>query len=138
LVRAFRQQPPTPARTCAFDKEPAAILRATGRVLLENEYNHIEPPRLQDCPLRLRLAGQEYRRRPKSRTTIATWFGAVTSWRYLYEATEPGEHALFPLERQLGIEAGVATPALAERVGLWSAEHAQEQVRVAGRYGFVP
>jgi hypothetical protein len=30
---------------------------------------------------------------------------------------------------QLGIEAGLATPALAERVGRWSAEHEQEQVR---------
>jgi hypothetical protein len=32
---------------------------------LENEYNRIEPEPLQDCPLRLKLAGQEYRRRPK-------------------------------------------------------------------------
>jgi hypothetical protein len=36
---------------------------------------------------------------------------------------------LFPLEQQLGIEAGRATPALAQRIGLWSAEHEQEQVR---------
>jgi hypothetical protein len=129
VVRAFRQQPPTPARTCAWEKQLAEILRETGRVLLESEYNRIEPEQLPDCPLRLRLAGQEYRRRPKSRNTIGTWFGAITLRRYLYEATEPGEPALFPLERQLGIEAGLATPALAERVGLWSAEHEQEQVR---------
>jgi hypothetical protein len=108
----------------------AAILREAGRLLLESEYNRIEPERLEDCPKRLRLADQEYRRRPKSRNRIGTWFGTIELRRYLYEATERGERALFPLEMQLGIEAGLATPALAERVGLWSAEHEQEQVRL--------
>jgi hypothetical protein len=128
-VAAFRQEPPTPARTCAFEAHAAAILRQAGRTLVEHEYNRIEPARVQDCPLRLRLARQEYRRRPKSRNRIGTLFGVIVLWRYLYEATEAGERALFPLEMQLGIEAGLATPALAERVGLWSAEHEQEQVR---------
>jgi hypothetical protein len=84
--------------------------------------------------LRLRLLGQEYRRRPKSRNVIGTLFGEIELRRYLYEATEAGEPALFPLEMQLGIEAGLATPALAERVGLWSAEHEQEQVRLLLRH----
>lgn len=110
-------------------KKTAEILREAGRTLLEHEYNRIEPERLEDCPLRLRLARQEYRRRPKSRRRLGTWFGMIELRRYLYEATEAGEKALFPLEMQLGIEAGLATPALAERVGLWSAEHEQEQVR---------
>jgi hypothetical protein len=79
--------------------------------------------------LRLQLAGQEYRRRPKSRNVIGTLFGEIELRRYLYEATEAGERSLFPLEMQLGIEAGLATPALAERVGLWSAEQEQEHVR---------
>jgi hypothetical protein len=96
---------------------------------VEHEYNHVEPECLQDCPLRLRLAGEEYRRRPKSQNKIGTLFGAIVLRRYVYEALEPGEPCLFPLELQLGIEAGLATPALAERVGLWSAEHEQEQVR---------
>src|SRR6266446_907037 len=110
-------------------KKTAAVLREAGRVLAEHEYNRIEPEHLEDCPLRLRVAGQEYRRRPKSRNTIGTWFGEIELRRYLYEATEPGERALFPLERQLGIEAGLATPALAEHVGLWSVDHEQEPVR---------
>jgi hypothetical protein len=103
-------------------------------MLLEYEYNRVEPERLQNCPLRLRLAGQEYRRRPKSRNQIGTLFGEIELRRYLYEATEAGERSLFPLEMQLGIEAGLATPALAERVGLWSAEHEQEQVRLLLRH----
>jgi hypothetical protein len=107
----------------------AQVLREAGRVLVEYEYNRVEPERLEECPLRLRLARQEYRRRPKSRNRIGTLFGEIALRRYVYEATEPGERGLFPLEMQLGIEAGLATPALAERVGQWSAEHEQGQVR---------
>ncbi len=107
----------------------AEVLREAGQALVEHEYNRVEPERLDQCPFRLRLAGQEYRRRPKSRNRIGTLFGDIALRRYIYEATEAGERALFPLEMRLGIEAGLATPALAERVGLWSAEHEQEQVR---------
>jgi len=128
-LQAFRQQPPTPERTCAFETATAAILRESGRVLVEHEYNRIEPACLDDCPFRLRFAGAEYRRRPKSPNQVGTLFGAVELRRYLYEAVEAGEPALFPLEQHLGIEAGLATPALAERVGLWSVDHEQEQVR---------
>jgi hypothetical protein len=56
-------------------------------------------------------------------------FGEIELRRYLYEAIEAGEPSLFPLELHLGIEAGLATPALAERVGLWAVDHEQEQVR---------
>jgi len=128
-VQEFRRQPPTPERTYAFEQKVAAVLRAAGRGLLERLYNELEPERLQECPLRLRLAGQEYRRRPKSRNRIGTLFGEIDLRRYLYEATAAGERALFPLEVQLGIEAGLATPALAERVGRWAAEHEQAQLQ---------
>jgi hypothetical protein len=36
--------------------------------------------------------------------------------------------SIHPLELRLGIEAGLATPALAERVGYWSTDHAQAEV----------
>jgi hypothetical protein len=128
-VQAFRRQPPTPERTCAFEQQLAAVLREAGRVLLERVYNGLEPECVEDCPRRLRCAGETYRRRPKSRNRVGTLFGEIELRRYLYEATEPGEPALFPLELQLGIEAGLATPALAERVGRWAAEHEQAQVQ---------
>jgi hypothetical protein len=130
LVQAFRQQPPTPARTSAFEEQVAHRLREAGRVLLERTYNRLEPERLEDCPQRLRFAGEVYRRRPKSRNRIGTLFGEIDLRRYLYEATERGERALFPLELQLGIEAGLATPALAECLGRWSVDHEQDQVRM--------
>jgi hypothetical protein len=127
-VQAFRRQPPTPERACAFERQVAATLREAGRALLERVYNGLEPERLEDCPRRLRCAGETYRRRPKSRNRVGTLFGEIELRRYLYEAVEPGEPALFPLELQLGIEAGLATPALAERVGRWAAEHEQARV----------
>ena len=128
LVEAFRQQTPTPSLTHAFESGVNAVVRETARVLIEHTYNHIEPQSVADCPMRLRLAGEEYKRRPKSHNTIGTLFGKIGLNRYLYEAIEPGEPAIFPLEMQLGIEAGLASPALAERVGLWSAEHEQDAV----------
>src|SRR2546423_14788901 len=60
---------------------------------------------------------------------MGAWFGAMDLRVSLYEPLERGERALFPLELQLGIEAGLATPALAERVGHWAAEHEQAQVQ---------
>jgi hypothetical protein len=129
LRQAFRQQPPTPELTCAFEQGTAATLRESGRLFVAYEYNRIEPACLDDSPLRLRFAGAEYRRRPKSPKQVGTLFGEIELRRSLYEAVEPGEPALFPLEKNLGIEAGLATPALAERVGLWSVAHEQEQVR---------
>jgi len=128
-IRRFRQQAPTPARTYDFENELATITREANRIMLAHEYNRIEPECLDDCPLRLRFAGEEYRRRPKSPKQVGTLFGKIELRRYLYEAVEPGEAVLFPLHKQLGIEAGLATPALAERVGLWSVDHEQEQVR---------
>lgn len=127
-VAAFRQLPITPVRTFAFEHKVAEIYREAGRVLLEQEFNRIEPERREDCPVRLRYLAEDYKRRPKSRNTIGTLFGEIELWRYLYEPLEAGERAIFPLELQLGIEAGLATPALAERVAFWSAEQEQAQV----------
>jgi hypothetical protein len=82
-IRSFRQQPPTPESTCAFEKDIAAITREANRVIAEHEYNRIEPERLDDCPFRLRFAGEEYRRRPKSRKPVGTLFGEIELRRYL-------------------------------------------------------
>lgn len=128
-VHAFRQQTPTPAATWEFEAKLEKGLCEVGRILLEHEFNRIEPEALADCPVRLRLAGEEYKRRPKSTNTIGTLFGPIQLHRYLYEPLERGEKSIFPLEMQLGIEAGLATPALAERVGLQAVDRTQKQVR---------
>ena len=128
LLEQFRQGPVTPQASYAFENQVNELLRQAGRALLAQTYNQLEPPTPQDCPQRLCHAGQVYRRRPATPNTIATLFGPIVLRRYRYEALEAGEPSLFPLELQLGIEAGLATPALAEQVGLWAAEHEQCQV----------
>jgi hypothetical protein len=52
----------------------------------------------------------------------------VVVWRRLYAPLMPGLRAIHPLELPLAMEAGVATPALAERGGRWAADHTQRQV----------
>src|SRR5262249_10414237 len=79
-------------------------------------------------PSRLWCKGQASRRRRTSRTSLATLVGPVVVWRRLYEPLLPGRRAIHPLELPWGRPAGVAPPALAERVGRWAAAHAQRQV----------
>jgi hypothetical protein len=129
LIKAFREQELTPKRTWEFELNLEKISREGNRVVLESEFNRIEPEVLEDCPVRMRFAGEEYKRRPKSTNTTSSLFGPIQLRRFLYEPLERGEKSIFPLEIQLGIEAGLATPALAERIGVQAVDHTQKQVR---------
>jgi hypothetical protein len=61
--------------------------------------------------------GTWYRRRSKTpNRKVATLFGTITLWRMWYQPLHGIEPSIFPLEMGLGLEAGLATPALAERV----------------------
>ncbi len=128
LVERFAAAPLTPADTHAFENELANAGQEHGRRLLEFVYNRLEPATVEDCPTRMELDGEGYKRRPKTMNTIATRFGTIPLSRYLYEALEPGEPCIFPLERQLGIEAGLATPALAERIATHVSDQTQRDV----------
>jgi hypothetical protein len=75
------------------------------------------------------LARETYRRRDKTPNTLGTLFGSIELRRCVYECLEPGEPCVWPLELRLGVVAGLATPALAERIGRWSADHEQDAVR---------
>jgi hypothetical protein len=128
LIEHFLHHEPTPQHMATFERELSALLREVGRRIVAWVLNHVEPERPEEAPSRLWWKGQAYRRRRKHRTSIATLFGPVVVWRRLYEPLAPGLHAIHPLELNLGFEAGVATPALAERLGRWAAEHTQCQV----------
>ena len=128
IVQDFRKGTPTPESSMAFETGLDSCCREACRALVEREFNDIEPAKIEDCPVRMRLAGEEYKRRPKSPNVIGSLFGSITLKRYRYEAIEPGERGIFPLEMQLGIEAGLATPALAERIGLQVVDRPQQQV----------
>ena len=128
LIDQFLQQAPTPQKMAMFEGELSTLLREVGRRIMAWVLNHMEPECAEEMPSRLWWKGQAYRRRRKHRTTLATLFGPVVVWRRLYEPLEGGARSLHPLELRLGMEAGVATPALAKRIGGWAAEHAQRQV----------
>ena len=65
------------------------------------------------------VRGPSLARRRKHRHVVGTLFGPVT-WRRLYEPRGHRGRSMYLLELRLGIEAGLATPALAERVGSWA------------------
>ena len=128
LLDRFLHDEPTPQKMVEFEQELSALLREAGRRIMAWVLHHIEPADDAEAPSRLRWEGRLYRRRGKHRSALATLFGTVEVWRRLYESLEPGMRSLHPLEHRLGIEAGLATPALAARVGRWGADHTQRQV----------
>ncbi|HKB42049.1 MAG TPA: hypothetical protein VKD72_36825 [Gemmataceae bacterium] len=125
LLEAFRNQPITPAATHDFEGQLDQLLRQLGLDLCDWTYNHLEPDERADMPSRLDCDGERYRLRERSPNTIATLFGSFTLRRYLYEDLEPGNPCLFPLEKRLGVVAGAATPALADRAAWWFAQRPQ-------------
>jgi hypothetical protein len=128
LIDQFLHDEPTPQKTMDFERALSVLLREVGRRIMAWVCHHIEPESNDEAPSRLQVEGRVYRRRGKHRTVIATLFGAVEVWRRFYEPLARGQRAIHPLEMRLGVEAGLATPALAERVGRWAAEHTQRQV----------
>ena len=105
----------------------AAVLREAGRDVVDWALNHAEPA-VEDCPARVAFGEETYRRRAKTPNTIGTLFGPIELSRCVYECLEAGAACVWPLESRLGIVAGLATPAVAERVGRWSADHDQGAV----------
>jgi hypothetical protein len=136
LIDQFLQDDPTPQKTMAFEHELSALLREVGRRIMawtlnrgqSNPRHDLEPEDDQEAHARVEFEGHLYRRRRQYPNSVATLFGPVEIRRRLYEPLEWGRRAIHPLELCLGIEAGLATPALAERVGRWSTDHTQHEV----------
>src|SRR5947207_5445043 len=118
LVLTFPRGAVTPTTTYEFENALEDLLRQVGQETVSWTYNRLEPANLHDLPAQIRVEGEWYRRRPRStRNSLATLFGTIVLLRYLYEPLETAERSIFPLEMRLGVVAGLATPALAERVG---------------------
>jgi hypothetical protein len=130
---AYRQGPITPAATAALETDLHRLLREIGRVILQWTLNHLEADDPRQAPAEVGFEHGLYRRRPASprRGGIATRFGVITLARLRYEPCDAGIGlpCIFPLEQRLGIVAGKATPALAGRVGAWTAQHPQATVQ---------
>jgi hypothetical protein len=132
-ILAFCQGPITPVTTDAFEKDLHRLLQEIGRIVLQWTLNHLEADDPSQAPAEVGFDHSIYRRRPPSRRRggIATLFGLIALWRLRYEPCDAGIglSCIFPLEQRLGIVAGNATPALASRVGVWTAQHTQATVQ---------
>jgi hypothetical protein len=129
LIVNFRAAELTPSACYQFETELHDTLRELGRVIVEWTYNHLEPDDRHLMPDHLRFDGDWYRRRDKTPNRgVATRFGTITLWRYLDQPIDGVERSIFPLEIRLGLAAGHATPALAERVARVAADSTQNTV----------
>jgi hypothetical protein len=126
LIVAFRAAEITPLARHDFENQLQGLLRELGRIIVEWTYNHLEPDDRHKMPGHLRYDGDWYRCRAKTpNRSVATPFGIITLWRYLYRPIHGIERSIFPLEIRLGLAAGRATPALAERAARAAADSAQ-------------
>lgn len=135
LTVRFLSGPITPTATLDFEKDLRLLLDECGRLVLQSVYNHIEPSNPLDAPKHVQRDRLDYSRKTHkspNRGGIATLFGIIELRRCLYEplqeARDDRQHCFAPLELCLGIVAGNATPALAERVGRLSSQHTQQQM----------
>jgi len=133
VIRAFQTGAITPSTMQQFELALQRVLREIGRVIVEWVVNRLEPqnPDLADAVIA--FDNNLYKRRTHSprRYGIGTLFGVIALWRIRYEPWDAGVGlvCIFPLEMRLGIVADKATPALASRIGVWTAQYTQETVR---------
>ncbi|MFQ5758002.1 MAG: hypothetical protein ACE5H7_18165 [Acidiferrobacterales bacterium] len=128
LIDQFLQDEPTPQNMMTFEHELSELLREVGRRIMAWTLNRLEPENDHEAPSQVQFACRLYRRRRQHPRSVATLFGPVTLWRRLYEPLGRRGSSIHPLELRLGLEAGLATPALAERVGRWGTDHTQHEV----------
>jgi len=128
-VVRFRKAELTPQACHQFETQLHDQLRELGRLIVEWTLNHIEPHDRRDMPKQMCFQQTWYRRRSKTpNRKVATLFGTISVWRMLYQPLHGVEPSIFPLEVRLGLEAGLATPALTERVAQTVAAASQSVV----------
>jgi len=127
IDQSLREEPP-PQQMATCERALSALLREVGRRLMAWVVHHVEPEHPAEAPPRVHFAGRASRRRAKHRRAVATLCGPVDVWRRRYEPLERGVQAMHPLALQVGVDAGGAPPAFAERVGQWAADHTQRHV----------
>jgi hypothetical protein len=97
---------PTPQKMVAFERELSALLREIGRRIMAWVLHSLAPENTAEAPSRVPCEGRIYRRRAKHRSAVSTLFGTVHVRRRLDEPLEQGGHAIHPLERSIGVDAG--------------------------------
>ena len=144
VVMMFLGQEISPQTTFEFEVELERLFREIGSRILEVVFNRLEPEDPESLPKHFTYQQQEYSRKQgktNNRSGISTRFGTIQLRRFscepLQEAREDGQKSFAPLEWQLGIVGGNATPALAERVAHLAVGHTQQEVlqRLAEDHG---
>jgi hypothetical protein len=128
-LRHFRERAVTPQAAYDLEKALKEVFDEAARTLLEQELNRLEADDKHLVAAKVRYHRQSYRINKKTKATVATCFGPITLCSFLYLAAEDGEPGLHPLHVRLGIQAGGATAALAERVARWAVDCSQQEVR---------
>jgi hypothetical protein len=129
LIVRFRRADLTPQACHQFETQLQEQLRELGRIIVEWTFNHLEPRDKKEMPNQICFQGIWYRRRSKTpNRKVSTLFGTITLWRMLYQPLHGIEPSIFPLEIRLGLEAGLATPGLAERVAQAAITSSQKTV----------
>lgn len=129
LIRDFRGGEISPTALFQFEIELQNLLRELGRRIVQWTLNGLEPKERSEMPSQFLWEGDYYRRKGQSPLrNLNCLFGPIKLLRYCYQPLETGGKCLFPLEIQLGIAAGVATPALADWVARGAADLTQRQL----------
>jgi hypothetical protein len=115
--------------TLRFENCLFRLLLELGRRIVELACNHLEPMQADLLPSCVMLSGMEFRWKRRTRKTVFCRFGQISLWRYLYQPRDPMASAFFPLDHSLGLVGGLATIALADLVGKFSADFTQTQVQ---------
>jgi hypothetical protein len=135
LVAAFRRGQLSPDKMAKYEWDLKERLNDLGRIIVQWTLNDLEPKSREDLPSTLFWQNDAFRpKRLSPFRNLNCLFGPIRVDRWLYEPSEGAAvRSLFPLERWLGIVAGVATPALADLVGRLSVDFTQRQVLAALR-----
>jgi hypothetical protein len=129
LRRQFRDQPLTPLTARDYENKLKAAADELMCHVMQEDFNRLEPDDKKQAAPKVRYRGERYRINKRTKAEIATSFGPITLWSFLYLCEEPGEPGLHPLHVQLGIQAGSATAVVAERAARWAVDHSQQEVR---------
>ncbi|MEK6236707.1 MAG: hypothetical protein N2C14_18520 [Planctomycetales bacterium] len=128
LAADFRRGTVTPDATFHFEIELQNLLREVGRFIVQETLQRLEPDDPRHMPTRFLWDGEYYRRRRKSpMRNLNCLFGPIALRRCCYQPLETAGRCLFPLQLQLGVVGGVATPALADKTARLSADLTQRQ-----------
>jgi hypothetical protein len=125
--RQFRNEPVTPPNVLALENALGQLANDLLRQVLEEELNRLEIDDKKKVPAKVRYDKQTYRINKKTKLAVATRFGTITLRSFYYLNEEDGEPGLHPLRVRLGIGAGSATLAFAERVARLSVDHTQAE-----------